>query len=61
MGVLDLEVQHERRVGMLREAEAKRVAEHRRPGRVTRVISKLFGFLVNIGQATFPDVQGDRG
>jgi len=61
MGILDLEVQHERRVEVLREAEARRVAEHRRPGWEARVISKLFGFLAIIGQATYPDVQGDRG
>jgi hypothetical protein len=45
MGVMDFEVQRERRVEMLREAESKRVAEGRRSGRGARAFSKLVSFL----------------
>ena len=45
MGIRDLEVQRERRVEMLREAESKRVAGRRRSGRGARVFSRLAGFL----------------
>ena len=48
MGVMDLEVQRERRVEMLREAEGKRVAGRRRSGRGVRAFSKLAGFLAII-------------
>ena len=42
MGVMDLEVQRERRVEMLREAESRRVAGSRRRA---RALSRLAGFL----------------
>ena len=45
MGVMDLEVQRERRVEMLREAKSRRVAESRRPGRGASAFSRLAGFL----------------
>jgi hypothetical protein len=45
MGVMDLEVQRERRVEMLREAESKRVVGRKRPGGKARVFSKLASFL----------------
>jgi hypothetical protein len=45
MGVMDLEVQRERRREMLREAEIKRVVGRRRSGRGARTLSKLAGFL----------------
>ena len=45
MGVMDFEVQRERRVEMLREAESQRVAEGRRSGRGARAFSKLVSFL----------------
>ena len=45
MGVMDLEVQRERRVEMLREAESRRVAESRWVGRGARAFSRLAGFL----------------
>ena len=48
MGVMDFEVQRERRVEMLREAESKRVAWHRRSGWVIRAFSKLAGVLAII-------------
>ena len=48
MGVMDFEVQRERRVEMLREAESKRVAGHRRSGRGARAFSKLADFLAII-------------
>ena len=45
MGVMDLEVQRERRVELLREAENRRVAGRRRSGLGARVFSNLAGFL----------------
>ena len=45
MGVMDLEVQRERRVELLREAESRRVAGRRRSGLGVRVFSNLAGFL----------------
>ena len=45
MGVMDFEVQRERRVELLREAESKRIVGHRRSGRGARAFSKLAGFL----------------
>ena len=45
MGVRDFEVQRERRVEMLREAESKRVVGRRRSCSGARVFSKLAGFL----------------
>jgi hypothetical protein len=48
MGVMDFEVQRERRVEMLREAESKRVAGHRRSGWGARTFSKLVGVLAII-------------
>jgi hypothetical protein len=48
MGVMDFEVQRERRVEMLREAESKRVAGHRRSGWGARAFSKLAGVLAII-------------
>ena len=45
MGVMDLEVQRERRVEMLREAESKRVVGRRRSSSGARVFSKLASFL----------------
>jgi hypothetical protein len=45
MGVMDLEVQRERRVEMLREAKSRRVAESRRAGRGASAFSRLAGFL----------------
>jgi hypothetical protein len=45
MGVMDFEVQRERRVEMLREAESKRVAGYQRPGWGARAFSKLAGVL----------------
>ena len=48
MGVMDLEVQRERRVEVLREAESRRVAGSRREGRGARAFSKLAGFLAII-------------
>jgi hypothetical protein len=47
MGVLDLEVQRERRVQMLREAESGH-AGSRRSGRGTRTFSRLAGVLATI-------------
>ena len=43
MGVIDIEVQRERRVGMLREAESKRAVGRRRRSGVVR---KLVGFWI---------------
>ena len=43
MGVLDFEVQRERRAEMLREAESKRVVGRRRRASVVR---KLVGFWI---------------
>jgi len=48
MGVIDLEVQRERRVELLREAESRRVAESRRAGRGAHAYSRLAGFLANV-------------
>jgi hypothetical protein len=48
MGVMDFEVQRERRVQMLREAESKRVAGNRRSGWGARALSKLAGVLAII-------------
>jgi hypothetical protein len=48
MGVRDFEVQRERRVDMLREAEGQRVAGHRRSGWGARAFSKLAGVLAII-------------
>jgi hypothetical protein len=48
MGVMDFEVQLERRAEMLREAESQRVAGHRRSGWGARVFSKLAGVLAII-------------
>jgi len=45
MNVLDLEVQRERRVEMLREAESKRFAGRRRSGSRASAVSKLVSFL----------------
>jgi hypothetical protein len=45
MGVMDLEVQRERRAELLREAEDRRVAGHRRSGRGARAFSELASFL----------------
>ena len=45
MGVMDLEVQRERRAELLREAESRRVAGRRRSGRGARTFSRLVGFL----------------
>jgi hypothetical protein len=45
MGVMDLEVQRERRVEMLREAKSRCVAGSRREGRGARAFSRLAGFL----------------
>jgi hypothetical protein len=44
MGVMDLEVQRERRMEMLREAENRHVGS-RRSGRGARAFSKLASFL----------------
>ena len=44
MGVMDLEVQRERRVEMLREAENRHVGS-RQSGRGARTFSKLASFL----------------
>ena len=48
MSVMDFEVQRERRVEMLREAESHRVAGHRRSGWGARMFSKLAGVLATI-------------
>ena len=48
MGVMDFEVQRERRVQMLREAESKRVAGNRRSGWGARAFSKLAGVMAII-------------
>jgi hypothetical protein len=48
MGVMDFEVQRERRMEMLRKAESRRVAESRRAGRGARALSKLAGVLAII-------------
>ena len=48
MGIRDFEVQRERRVEMLREAESKRVAGHRRSGWGAHAFSKLAGVLAII-------------
>jgi hypothetical protein len=48
MGVMEIEVQRERRVEMLREAEIQRVAVHRRSGWGARAFSKLAGVLAII-------------
>ena len=48
MGVMEIEVQRERRVEMLREAESKRVAGHRRSGWGAHAYSKLAGVLAII-------------
>ena len=45
MGVRDFEVQRERRVEMLREADSIRVAGNRRSGWGARAFSKLAGVL----------------
>ncbi len=47
MGILDLEVQRERRVQMLREAKSGR-AGSRRSGRGARAFSRLAGVLAII-------------
>ena len=47
MGVMDLEVQRERRVEMLREAENRHVGSWR-SGRGARAFSKLASFLAII-------------
>jgi hypothetical protein len=48
MGIRDFEVQRERRVEMLREAESKRVAGHRWSGWGAHAFSKLAGVLAII-------------
>jgi hypothetical protein len=48
MGIMDFEVQRERRVEMLREAESKRVAGNRLSGWAARAFSKLAGVLAII-------------
>jgi hypothetical protein len=48
MGVMEIEVQRERRVEMLREAESKRVAGHRRSDWGAHAYSKLAGVLAII-------------
>ena len=45
MGVMDLEVQRERRAEMLREAESRGVVGRRRSGRGARAFSRLAGLL----------------
>lgn len=45
MGIKDFEVQRERRVEMLREAESRPVAVRRRSGRRARAYSKLASLL----------------
>ena len=45
MGVIDIEVQRERRAEMLREAESKRLVGGRRSGRGARAFSRLAGLL----------------
>ena len=49
MGVMDFEVQRERRVEMLREAESHRVAGHRRSGWGARAFAKIASVLAIIG------------
>jgi hypothetical protein len=48
MGVMEFEVQRERRMEMLRKAESGRVAESRRTWRGARALSRLAGFLAII-------------
>ena len=48
MGVRDFEVQRERRVEMLREAESRRVAGSRRSGRSAHAYSKLASLLAAV-------------
>jgi hypothetical protein len=48
MGVMDFEVQRERRMEMLRKAESRRVAESWRAWRGARALSRLAGFLAII-------------
>jgi hypothetical protein len=48
MGVMEFEVQRERRMEMLRKAESGRVAESRRTWRGARTLSRLAGFLAII-------------
>ncbi len=43
MNYMDLEVQRERRMELLREAESKRAVVHRRSGNKPRAVSKLAG------------------
>jgi hypothetical protein len=45
MGVMDLEVQRERRVEILREAESRRVVGGRRSGNKASALSKLASLL----------------
>ena len=46
MGVMDLEVQRERRVELLREAESRRAGRRERPGDKAHALSKLVSFWV---------------
>jgi hypothetical protein len=48
MGIMDFEVQRERRVEMLHEADRQRVAGHRRSGWGARAFSRLAGVLAII-------------
>jgi hypothetical protein len=48
MGVMEFEVQRERRMEMLRKAESRRVAESWRAWRGARALSRLAGFLAII-------------
>ena len=48
MGVVDFEVQRERRVEMLREVESKCLTGNRRSGWGSRAFSKLAGVLAII-------------
>jgi len=43
MNYMDLEVQRERRMELLREAESKRAVARRRSGNKPRAVSKLAG------------------
>lgn len=44
MGVMDLEVQRERRVELLRQAQSKRAGRRGRPGDKAHALSKLVSF-----------------
>ena len=46
MGVMDLEVQRERRVELLREAESRRAGRRGRPGDRAHALSKVVSFWV---------------